>query len=72
MLINDTTKDIKKLLVDADMNQSSLAVKAGTSKQYVNRLLNSDRDVINGMFLKLADALGYDIQIVYVPKEVGK
>lgn len=69
MLINDTTKDIKKLLVDADMNQSSLAEKAGTSKQYVNRLLNSDRDVINGMFLKLADALGYDIQIVYVPKE---
>ena len=69
MLRNDTTKDIKKLCIDAGLNQTTLAEKVGTSKQYVNRLLNSDKEVVNGMFMKLAEALGYDIEIRYVPRE---
>lgn len=68
MLINDTTKDFKKLLIDVGMNQTSLAEKVGTSKQYVNRLLNADKDVVNGMFLKLVEAMGYDIEIHYVKR----
>ena len=68
MLINDTTKDFKKLLIDVGMNQTSLAEKVGTSKQYVNRLLNADKDVVNGMFLKLVEAMGYDIEVHYVKR----
>lgn len=69
MLRNDTTKDIKKFCIEQDLKLMDLAERAGTSKQYVSRLLNSDKDVVNGMFLKLAEALGYDIEIKYVPRE---
>ena len=70
MLKSDVKKDIRKLLIDEDMTQAEMAVKAGTSAQYANRLLNS-KDVVNGMFVKLVEAMGYDIEIRYVKREAN-
>ena len=68
MLKSDVKKDIRKLLIDEDMTQAEMAVKAGTSPQYANRLLNSG-DIVNGMFVRLVEAMGYDIEIRYVKRE---
>lgn len=72
MLINDTTKDIKKLCIDKGILLKDLAEREGTSKQYVSRLLNSEKEVVNGMFIRMAEALGYDIEIRYVERSGEK
>lgn len=72
VLINDTTKDIKKLCIDQGILLKDLAERAGTSKQYVSRLLNSEKEVMNGMFIRMAEALGYDIEIRYVERSGEK
>lgn len=67
MLRNDVKKDIGKILIDEEVTQADMAARAGTSPQYANRLLNN-KDVVNRMFVKLVEAIGYDIEIHYVKR----
>lgn len=70
MLRNDIAKDVKKLLVDTGVTQAELAERVGTSHQYVNRMLNKNKDRLigSGMLVGMVEALGYDVEIRYIPK----
>ena len=68
MLKNNIEKDIKKLLIEKDMTQNQLGTAAGTTGQYVNRLLKKNAPV-NETYIKMCEELGYDVEINYVPRE---
>jgi len=67
MLLNDTKKDFKRLCIDNDMTQTSIAEIAGTSKSYLSQILM--RPHIDAWFVKIIEALGYDIKIEYVKRQ---
>lgn len=68
MVKNNIEKDIKIMLIDKGLTQESLGEKMGTTGQYVNRVLKKNK-VVNETFIKMLDALGYDIELTYVPKK---
>ena len=41
----------------------------GTSASYVNKLIRRDEGVVNNTFVKMLEALGYDIDLHYVKRE---
>jgi DNA-binding helix-turn-helix protein len=68
MVKNNIEIDTKVKLVEAGMTQVDLGEAIGTTGQYVNRLLKKN-DVVNRMFVRMMEELGYDIVLTYVPKE---
>ena len=68
MLKNNIEKDIKKFLIEKDMTQNQLGDAAGTSGQYVNRLLKKNAP-LNETYIKMCEELGYDIEINYVERK---
>lgn len=67
MLINDTKKDIKRLCIDNDVTQTTIAERTGTSKSYLSQILM--RPHVDAWFVKIIEALGYDVKIEYVKRE---
>lgn len=65
-VLNDIKMDVKVKCVEADTNQTKLGEAIGTTGQYVNRLMNSN--VVNKTFIKMMEAMGYDITLVYTPR----
>ncbi|WP_242745731.1 hypothetical protein [Allobaculum sp. Allo2] len=41
----------------------------GTTSQYVNRIIKKKEGLLNKTFIQMMEALGYDIELVYVPCE---
>ena len=68
MLLNNVEKEIKIKLVEQELTQEELAQKIGTTGQYVNRIIKKKDGIVNKTFMEMADALGYDIQLTFVPK----
>ena len=68
MVKNNIEIDTKVKLVEAEMTQVDLGEAIGTTGQYINRVLKKN-DVVNGMFVRMMEALGYDIVLTYVPRE---
>lgn len=66
MLKLNVESDFKAMLKESGMTQLALAEKVGTSPQYVNRLLKQNKNLVNGVIVKMADALGYDVEIKFV------
>ena len=58
--------DIKTMRIEAGITQVQLANMLGITPAYVNRIIRQKETVINRTFTKLIEALGYDIQIIYV------
>lgn len=50
-------KEVRKALIDADLNQSSLAERLGVSAAHVSAILNG-RKVVPPYFLEALDSLG--------------
>lgn len=50
------------------MTQAKLAEKVGTLASYVNKLIKRDEGVVNNTFVKMLEALGYDIELHYVKR----
>lgn len=71
MLLNDTEKDIKKLIIDEGVSQKELADRLNTQKQYINRVINNTTQPISKPFMAILDALGYDVKIEYIKREDG-
>ena len=69
MLKNNIEVDVKIKLLEAGKTQQQLADKIGTTGQYVNRVMKNSDNLVNATFVKMMEALGYDIQLTYVPKE---
>lgn len=67
MLINDTTKDFKMLCIQNGVTQKSVAEKANIGVNYLSQIVA--REHIDKQYVKLVEALGYDIRIEYIPKK---
>lgn len=69
MITNNIELDVKVKLLEAGITQEKLGETIGTTGQYVNRILKKNNEVVNKTFIKMMEALGYDIQLVYVKRE---
>lgn len=69
MIKNNIEVDVKIKLLEANLTQVQLGEKIGTTGQYINRVMKNKDTIVNKTFVQMMDALGYDIQITYVPKE---
>ena len=69
MLKNNIEMDIKVKCLEAGITQQQLGESIGTTGQYVNRVIKKKSGIINPTFEKMLDAMGFDIEIIYVPKE---
>ena len=69
MVTNNIEIDIKVKCVEEQMTQAKLAEKVGTQASYVNKLIKREEGVVNNTFVKMLEALGYDIELHYVKRE---
>ena len=49
--------------------QAKLAEEIDTTKTYVNRVIKKNESVVNNTFVKMMEALGYDIELHYVKRK---
>ncbi len=40
-----------------------------TTSQYVNRIIKKQDGVVNKTFIQMMEALGYDVELIYVKRE---
>ena len=52
-----------------NMTQAKLAEEIDTTKTYVNRVIKKNESVVNNTFVKMMEALGYDIELHYVKRD---
>lgn len=69
MLQNNVEKDIKVLCAKEGTTQEGVAKAIGTTGQYVNRLIHKKTPIVNKTYITMAEALGYDIKLVYVKRD---
>ena len=69
MVRNNIEIDIKIKCVEEQMTQAKLAKKVGTPASYVNKLIRRDEGIVNNTYVKMLEALGYDIELNYVKRD---
>jgi transcriptional regulator with XRE-family HTH domain len=69
MVRNNIELDVKVKCVEQGITQLAVAEKVGTTGQYVNRIVKKKDGIMNKTFVEIMEALGYDIEITYIPKE---
>lgn len=69
MVLNNIELDVKVKCVEQGVTQQAIAEKIGTTGQYVNRIVKKKDGIMNKTFVEIMEALGYDIEITYIPKE---
>lgn len=69
MVRNNIELDVKVKCVEQGVTQQIIAEKIGTTGQYVNRIVKKKDGIMNKTFVEIMEALGYDIEITYIPKE---
>ena len=62
MVKNNIELDVKVKCLEANMTQQQVGETIGTTGQYVNRI------IVNKTFVEMLEALGYDIELTYVPR----
>ena len=65
MVTNNIEIDIKVKLLEAGKTQQQLGEEIGTTGQYINRVLKKNGGIVNDTFVKMMDALGYNIVLTY-------
>lgn len=68
MVLNNIELDVKVKCLESNINQLNLAEKIGTTGQYVNRIIKRKDGLLNKTFVKIMEALGYDIEFTYVKR----
>lgn len=68
MVKNNIEVDVKVKLLEAGKTQQQLGEEIGTTGQYINRVLKKN-GIINETFVKMMDALGYNIVLTYEKKD---
>ena len=61
--------DVKVKCIENGTTQAQLAETIGTTGQYVNRIIKKQDGIVNKTFVQMIEALGYDIELIYVKKE---
>lgn len=69
MVRNNIELDVKVKCVEQSVTQQVIAEKVGTTGQYINRVVKKKDGIINKTFVEIMEALGYDIEMTYVPRE---
>lgn len=68
MIKNNIELDVKVKCIEHGTTQTQIAEDIGTTKSYVNRIIKKPDSVVNRTFVKMMEALGYDILITYVKR----
>ena len=68
MVRNNIELDVKVKCVETHTTQQTLAERIGTTGQYVNRVIKKKDGLVNKTFVKIMEALGYDIELTYVKR----
>ena len=68
MVKNNLELDVKVKCIENNVTQTQLAETIGTTKSYVNRVIKKQDGVVNNTFVRLIEALGYDIELTYVKR----
>lgn len=69
MVKNNIEIDVKVKCIENGTTQAQIADDIGTTKSYVNRIIRKSDGVVNKTFIQMMEALGYDIELVYVKKK---
>lgn len=69
MVTNNIEIDVKIKCLEAGMTQQEVGEAIGTTGQYVNRGIKKKSGVVNKTFIQMMEALGYDIELTYIPRE---
>ena len=69
MVKNNIEIDIKVKCAEEQLTQAKLAERIGTPASYVNKLIRRDKGIVNNTYVKMLEALGYDIELNYVKRE---
>lgn len=69
MIKNNIEVDVKIKCIEAGKTQAQLGEVIGTTGQYVNRIIKKQDGIVNKTFVQMMDALGYDVELIYVKKE---
>lgn len=68
MVKNNIEVDVKVKLLEAGKTQQQLGEEIGTTGQYINRIIKKS-GIMNDTFVKMMDALGYNIVLTYEKKD---
>ena len=69
MVKNNIEVDVKVKCIENGITQAELAENIGTTASYVNRVIKKPDGVVNNTYVKMMEALGYDIELSYVGRE---
>ena len=69
MVKNNIEVDVKVNCIEQGKTQAKLAEEIDTTKAYVNRVIKKNDSVVNNTFVKMMEALGYDIELHYVKRD---
>ena len=72
MVRNNIEVDVKVKCIEQGKTQAKLAEEIDTTKAYVNRVIKKNESVVNNTFVKMMEALGYDIELHYVKRGDSK
>ena len=72
MVRNNIEVDVKVKCIEQGKTQAKLAEEINTTKTYVNRVIKKNESVVNNTFVKMMEALGYDIELHYVKRGDSK
>lgn len=70
MIKNNIELDVKVKCIEHGITQIQIAEDIGTTKSYVNRIIKKSEGVVNKTFAQMMEALGYDIELTYVKREL--
>ena len=68
MVKNNIELDVKVKCLEANMTHQQVGETIGTTGQYVNRIIKKKDGIVNKTFVEMLEALGYDIELTYVPR----
>lgn len=69
MVKNNIEVDVKVKCIENGTTQARIAEDIQTTKSYVNRVIKKPNGVVNNTFVQMMEALGYDIELIYVKRE---
>lgn len=68
MVRNNIEVDVKVKCIENGTTQAKVAEDIETTKSYVNRIIKKNDGVVNKTYVQMMEALGYDIELVYVKR----
>lgn len=72
MVRNNIEVDVKVKCIEEGKTQTQIAEEIKTTSQYVNRIIKKHDGVVNKTFIQMMEALGYDVELIYVKREGAK